>query len=771
MSKTTIIHMKPGWKNLTLYYVEGRTLNGKIRHFHPDALLMVRTEEDEDLVIPPETIAFVGFKEPDIVPDKPPSERLKQMKIHFVNGRVLNVLVEIKKLEEQPGCFVYPVTEGGLFAGYYFYHHAVSAYEEIEPIGNMLAREHGELEKEIQKALEVQEEVRDKKVGDYLTGKHLVDAKVLEKALREQGIQTKGKQRVRLGEVLVEAGLATKQEIDEALRAQKRDRNKRLGEILVEMGVVTEDELMQVLAAKFHIDYIDLDTVELDPNWDEYLPREMCLKYQILPVRAEGDSIIIAIADPLAFEAVDMLRFFTQKKIKQVLVAPSKLNKILENFKDEDTPEAQATLNELLQELMETRPEDEEEEEEDTPVVDISSGASGVVKVVNYILLEAIRMGASDIHIEPNGKERNLVIRLRIDGRCSVVWRLPPTVRNQLVSRLKIMANLDISEKRKPQDGKIRLKTRDGKIDLRVATIPVASGDEDVVIRVLSSGKPLPLEVVGLQGEDKERMLGLLEHTYGIILVVGPTGSGKTTTLHSLLHLLNTEDRKIWTAEDPVEIVQPGLRQVQINNKVGLTFASALRSFLRSDPDIIMVGEMRDHETVEIAIQASLTGHLVLSTLHTNSAAETLSRLLEMGVEAFTFSDALLGVVAQRLVRRLCDHCKQKVKATTDEFDYVKSVAGEDVLAEYVDNNGDLWLYKPKGCNKCRNTGYKGRIGVFEVLVADEQIKRAVRQNKSAQEIKQMAIEGGMHTLKEDGVIKVLQGVTDLLELGAVVGT
>ncbi len=267
--------------------------------------------------------------------------------------------------------------------------------------------------------------------------------------------------------------------------------------------------------------------------------------------------------------------------------------------------------------------------------------------------------------------------------------------------------------------------------------------------------------------------MSFLKQPYGIILVVGPTGSGKTTTLHSLLHLLNTEDRKIWTAEDPVEIVQDGLRQVQINPKVGLNFASALRAFLRADPDVIMVGEMRDHETVEIAVQASLTGHLVLSTLHTNSAAETLSRLLEMGVDSFTFADALLGVISQRLVRKLCNHCKIKEKATEEEIRYIESIVGKEEVAKHLDENNELWLYKPNpdGCNKCRNTGYKGRIGVYEVLVADEDIKKAIRKNMTAQEIKEIAMKNGMHTLKQDGILKVLDGITDLIEVGAVVGT
>jgi len=414
--------------------------------------------------------------------------------------------------------------------------------------------------------------------------------------------------------------------------------------------------------------------------------------------------------------------------------------------------------------------EDEEEPEtESAPTADIDEIDRGIIKLANQIIIDGYNRGASDIHVEPYGKAAPTVVRLRIDGDCHKYLEIPSAHRHAIVQRLKIMAKLDISEKRKPQDGKIRFKGPMGTIELRVATIPTAGGNEDVVMRILAASKPLPLEQMGFSDRNLEEFKNILKKPYGICLVVGPTGSGKTTTLHSGLGYINTVDMKIWTAEDPVEITQAGLRQVQVHPKIDFTFATAMRAFLRADPDVIMVGEMRDHETAATGVEASLTGHLVFSTLHTNSAPETITRLLDMDIDPFNFADALLGILAQRLVRTLCKDCKEEYTPSQEEFADLMQEYG----LEHWDKLGlryspDFKLYRPRGCVKCANTGYKGRIGIHELLVATDEMKRRIQRREPIEEIRRQAMKDGMSTLLQDGIHKVVRGATDFKQVRAV---
>jgi type II secretory ATPase GspE/PulE/Tfp pilus assembly ATPase PilB-like protein len=405
-----------------------------------------------------------------------------------------------------------------------------------------------------------------------------------------------------------------------------------------------------------------------------------------------------------------------------------------------------------------------EEEEREGPEIDETD--SGIVKLANQLIIEAFNRGASDIHVEPDGSKNPCVIRLRVDGDCQKFMEVPGPHRNALVQRLKIMAKLDISERRKPQDGKIRFKYSKGTIELRVATIPTTNQNEDVVMRLLAASKPLPLDRMGFSERNLSRFKEIVQKPYGICLVVGPTGSGKTTTLHSALGFINTEDMKIWTAEDPVEITQKGLRQVQVQPKIDFTFAAAMRSFLRADPDVIMVGEMRDHETAAIGIEASLTGHLVFSTLHTNSAPETITRLLDMNIDPFNFADALLGIMAQRLIRTLCAKCKEAYHPSREEFDEIAEAYGREWFETAY--SPELTLYQPKGCAACGNTGYKGRMGVHELLVGTDEIKRAVQRRAPIDELRQLALRQGMRTLLQDAIEKAFKGVTDIKQARAV---
>jgi len=402
------------------------------------------------------------------------------------------------------------------------------------------------------------------------------------------------------------------------------------------------------------------------------------------------------------------------------------------------------------------------------------------VGLVNRIILDAVEQKASDIHIEANLGPKTTRVRFRKDGNLVNYLELPSQFRNAVVSRIKIMSQLDITERRKPQDGKIDFsRFGPARVELRVATVPTTGGLEDVVMRVLAAAKPVPAEDLGLDEDVLNSIKRLISKPHGLFLVCGPTGSGKTTTLHSLLAFLNVAERKIWTAEDPIEITQAGLRQVQVNAKIGWTFAAAMRSFMRADPDVIMVGEMRDAETAKIGIEASLTGHLVLSTLHTNSAPESIVRLLDLGMDPFNFADALLGVLAQRLARRLCPECRSEYTPTAAEFEELAlQYCSESALdarkqmkawkTSYGSADGKITLFRAHGCERCDRTGYLGRIGLYELLVADSATKRLLQTKAPVAEVKSAAVASGMHTLRQNGIEKILQGATDVQQVNAV---
>jgi type II secretory ATPase GspE/PulE/Tfp pilus assembly ATPase PilB-like protein len=399
----------------------------------------------------------------------------------------------------------------------------------------------------------------------------------------------------------------------------------------------------------------------------------------------------------------------------------------------------------------------------------IDENDSAIVRLVNQIIVDAWKERVSDVHIEPNGSQQETGIRFRVDGRCFEYLRVPAAYRRALISRLKIMARLDIAERRKPQDGKITFKLPDRHIELRVATIPTAGiANEDIVLRILAAEEPMPLHELRMTPRNLQEFRRLLANPHGLILCAGPTGSGKTTTLHSALGALNTPERKIWTAEDPVEITQRGLRQVQVNPKIGFDFAAAMRAFLRADPDVIMVGEIRDRETAETSIEASLTGHLVLSTLHTNSAVETVTRLLEMGMDPFNFADALLGVLAQRLARTICQQCKERYHPPKEEYDALAYGYGEAEFAKLgISYNERFGLYRGNGCGSCRQTGYKGRIALHELLVVGDEIKKLIHARATVAELLTVAVAQGMTTLIQDGVLKTIEGLTDYTQVTA----
>ena len=576
---------------------------------------------------------------------------------------------------------------------------------------------------------------------------------VAPKTTTNQVISAQNRRRLRLGEVLVSEGLATDAEINAALAKQKNQPGKGLGEVLVESGIVSEIAIGQTLARKIGLEFVDLRTLTLQSSAVAEIPKKVIREYAVFPVRSDDFSITVAMSDPLSADALDALRFSTRKRIVELVAAPSQINQYIDQSGVSGAGQGEGATSMAA--------------EEDLGDLSELGQSSDVVKLVNRIVLDGYRQRASDIHIEPNGDKDDVLIRFRVDGQCHIYRRMPPALRESLVARLKIMGRLNIAERRKPQDGKIPFRIGSRNIELRMATLPTAGENEDVVLRILANAEPPPLDEMGFSQRNLTALTRLINQPYGLILCVGPTGSGKTTTLHGMLAAINEVNRKIWTAEDPVEITQSGLRQVQVHPQIGFTFAAAMRAFLRADPDVIMVGEMRDQETASTGVEASLTGHLVFSTLHTNSAPETVTRLVDMGLEPFSFSDALLGVLAQRLARRLCTSCREQYSATATELEEFCRYLGRQEVDRLTDS-GVLKLWHAPGCAKCDNTGYRGRVALHELLVNNDTIREAIQRQSGTAEIREFSISCGMTTLLQDGVVKCIEGLTDLKQVLAV---
>ncbi len=538
-----------------------------------------------------------------------------------------------------------------------------------------------------------------------------------------------------------------------------------------------------VLMSGFHVsrddigkslsDFYETPFIRYDPKMP--IPRQLLKglrpgflkKNKFVPVDQEGDDVIIAMENPASLPARDTVkRLIKGPRLIYGVSIREDIYKMIDLFfdmKQKYTHSNSGSIEDILGQLVSV---DDEEDDLET----MSDDDSTIVQLVNKMIVDAYKRGASDIHIEPSSGKKPAVIRIRIDGACQRYQTIPHTYKRALVSRIKIMSDLDIAEKRLPQDGKIKFKSYYPlDIELRVATVPTAGKNEDVVLRILASGEPIQLSRMDMAERDLNEFTDIITKPYGMVLVVGPTGSGKTTTLHAAMHYINTPEKKIWTAEDPVEITQDGLRQVQVHPKIGLNFAAAMRAFLRSDPDVIMVGEMRDHETVSTGIEASLTGHLVFSTLHTNSAPETVARLLDMGMDPFNFADALLGILAQRLTRTLCKKCKEKYHPTRDEFDGLVRLYNGDFDSLGYEYNDNFFLYRTKGCPQCNNTGYRGRTGLFELLRGTDKMKSLIQNRAPIDELRKQAAEkDGMTTLMQDGIRKICMGLTDIKQVRSV---
>jgi len=555
-----------------------------------------------------------------------------------------------------------------------------------------------------------------------------------------------------LSDILYEKGLITKEQLDRILKIQKDNGGKELQKIIIDLDILKKDEMMLALADEIGEKYVNLNDINIDPTIVVLIPEEMARRHQLIAIDKDEKKLTVAMANPLDVFAHDELKIRLGYDIDSVLSYGADIDKALDEVFG-ITDEWDQVIGKI-ETMQVTVLKEEEKEAADISAITESEEAP-VIALVNLIILRAVKENASDVHIEPFGED-TLKVRYRIDGILHDVMSLPRNLQLAVISRIKIMSDLDIAERRLPQDGRIQVNVGGRKINIRVSILPAVTG-ESAVLRILDpSSILLELDSLGFSPDILPNFLSIIKKPNGIILVTGPTGSGKTTTLYTTLNLLNSTEKKIMTIEDPVEYRLKGISQVQAKPKIGLTFAAGLRSFLRQDPDIMLVGEIRDKETAEIAVQAALTGHIVLSTLHTNDAPSSVIRLIDIGIEPFLISSSVVGVIAQRLVRKICPKCKKGIKITPDM---------KKILDEYEISSNEITLYKGEGCPYCKDTGYKGRIAIFELMVITENIRELISKNVTTGKLRQAAISEGMCQLREDGIKKVCEGITTIDEV------
>jgi len=699
-----------------------------------------------------------------------PPAGTQTVKVSFKDGE--NLAGETRGfLVETTGLYLFLAVENDKVERIFIPAQAYADYSIGSSLGEMVSEQDSDTVDMVQVGLGMQQHLRSQRIGDYLTASEIISREFLEQVLKDQD---RNRPESQIGQVLLREGVISKGDLDKAVSLQQRDRKLPLGEILVEMGVIDRATVNRLLVRKLGIPFVDPTRFDIDERVLALVERRIAEKYHVLPLFRTKDEIVVAMQNPTDPAPLQELRFSTRLRIVPVMANQANIVAAIKTHygRRETARNVKALAASAPAEA--TAPGQEE--------ADVSVSDNALVRIVNQIIQDANDRKASDIHIETYLGKEDTKVKLRIDGELEDYLDVPSQFRNAMISRIKIMSNLDISERRKPQDGKIvfnRFGTAN--VNLRVAIMPTADGLEDVVMRVLSAAKPIPLEQMGLREPMLAEIKRIAGMPYGLMLICGPTGSGKTTTLHSVLGHINNGKKKVWTAEDPIEITQKGLRQVQVNAKIGLTFGAALRAFLRLDPDVIMVGEMRDSETARTGVEASLTGHLVFSTLHTNTAPESVTRLLELGMDPFNFADALLGVLAQRLARALCPDCKKPHKLTEEEVrlllkefcdgtPLVPAEVRKRWESSYADKQGQLTLCEAGGCEKCATRGYRGRVAVHELLVNSRAIKALIQTHARTDDIQATALSEGMLTLKQDGIEKALRGKIDLAQARAVAG-
>ncbi len=609
--------------------------------------------------------------------------------------------------------------------------------------------------------------ISKKKLGEVLTELGFIREENLMRALSSQlGNPTRELPRIvgspnlkghKLGDILIQSNLVTREQLSKAIEEQKKT-NKRMGEVLSDMGFVSEEKLAWALSVQLGIPFMDLDTAVVEPEALELLTEKFARTNLTLPLNVDKRTITVAMADPLDLEAINDISFASGREVRPTVATLKEIKSAIRRFYHLGQP-LQKILGEIQGGSLEVIGEPEDFVEDEGVEEVVRKGESPpIIRLVNSVIVHAARNQASDIHFEP--REKNVIIRERIDGILAETFEFPKLVQGAVTSRIKIMARMDIAEKKIPQDGRIKVRVEGRDLDLRVSTLPTHYG-EKITIRLLDTkAVKLSLENVGLSAKDNGRVRGIIDRPQGMVLITGPTGSGKTSTLYAMVGHIRSEAINLITLEDPIEYELSGVNQVGINEKTGLTFPFALRSILRQDPDVIMVGEMRDRETANIAIEASLTGHLLLSTLHTNTAVAAVTRLRNLGIPSYLLASSLNGIIAQRLVRKICEHCKQPYTPTHEEISKMR-LRGKDAES--------LPSYKGAGCSHCSRTGYRGRIGVFEVLAVDAAIRDLIAKDAPEPTLLKAAVANGMKYLIEDGLEKVSAGVTSIEELLRVV--
>ena len=788
----------------TIERVDGKAMAGRLVAFDPSAGTMSIQMHPGGpavgfVVDDIEQLEVAGTLSPDVLPASQatdPAEAvlcqasIVEFKVTMLDGHE-RCGTTVGHVERPEGLYLFPPADARGGVRRIFIPRA--RYTQVsfgKRIGEMLVEQGALTPRQLEDAVSKQKQLRARRLGDLLVANAVLTPDDLLAAIEAQARMPM----IRIGEALVALGMITEAQLDAALAQQQRERSTPLGQLLVREGLVSEQDLRMALARKMGYPVVQVARFPIEAEAVRSLPFNVAKRLNVLPLVRRHGRLIVAVEDPTARAKLEEVEFVADVKVCPVLATGAEIARVLaaayQKFgvdtisSDRGRIAVDAPIefdpNEAAQLLASLEQQSGPASDDDNP---IEQSDNSLVRLVNTMIADACTQKVSDIHIETQPGREKVRIRFRRDGVLRPYLELPHTYRSALVARLKIMCDLDIAERRKPQDGKINFArfSPQHKVELRVATIPTHSGLEDVVMRILASARPLPIDALSLSPPNLERLRQAIHRPYGMVLCVGPTGSGKTTTLHSLLADINGPERKIWTAEDPIEITQPGLRQVQVNPKIDWTFAKALRAFLRADPDVIMVGEIRDHETAQVAIEASLTGHLVLTTLHTNSAPETVTRLLDMGMDPFNFGDSLLAVLAQRLVRRLCPHCRTTRDATDAEVedllgDYLHAFpdeirpARDDVLADWRRRfapGGRLQHHHAPGCARCDHTGFDGRVGLHELLTVNRPLRRLIVTRGRVEQLQQQAIADGMRTLRQDGIDKVLQGLTTIGEVRA----
>lgn len=731
---------------ITVGIIDGRKYTGFLTKFSPlwqdFSLDPVKEEQDTcslPLTLRAEEISYVAFYREMTLPLRPPQRAgMRKVRVHLVSGESFTVQVIMTTTVHPAGFYGYCFETENPYHTFFFYRHAVRTIEREEHIGALWIKE-GRLDPaDLHRGVAHQTTERRIGLGDIL-----VERKQVEQTMIEQAVKMQQRKRMRLGEVLIESGLVTPTEIELALAEQRKRPGKKLGEILIKMGIVTEEEIAAALAKKFHMPFINLDEYPINPLAIIEVPPQLLTKHHFLPIDTNEKMLTVAIADPCVTEIYDLLFFRVKKKINEVLVTPSQLQKGLERW----VGRTELSLHGMTEDLVvEISKKSEEPEELNVDLLKKEADETPIIRLVNQIILRGLQKKASDIHLLP--QNRGLVLSYRINGDLCEETILDRRVQRQIVSRIKILAGMDIAERRLPQDGRIWLKHGKQEVEFRVSTIPNTFG-ESIVLRVLNKEMAVDLQTLGLREADRQRLLLLTHRPYGLLLATGPTGSGKSTTLFALLKEIVARPVHIITIEDPVESEIPGINQIQVHAKIGMTFARILRNILRHDPDVIMVGEMRDTETASIGIEAALTGHLLLSTLHTNTAVDTIIRLTDMGIPTYLVASALLGIISQILVKRLCPYCRRPVAPSDEIFKILEGMK--------FSFSGPL--YEAGTCVKCDHTGYNGRVMLYEFLEINDTMRAAIHKGLTGTALQEVAVAQGMIPKAHHALDLATQGV------------